>query len=347
MDGPPTPAQTPSLVSVVVPTCGRPALLVDAVASVVAQTYERIELVVVDDGSDTAEAALHDLPLDALERTAVRSFETNKGANAARNAGVTAATGDLVAFLDDDDWWHPTKLARQVDALRSAAAGVAFVGQRVVVDDRVTAVRRPSSEGDFTEQLVAGASLGTFSTVLVRAEAFDRTGPLDERLPCWQDREWYYRLADHYDFVAVPEPLVGRRVGVDAHVSDRFEVLRDVAYPRVRAKHRTRARALGPEYERQFLATLSAGVGKAALRCGRYPDARRFMARSVRLDPTVPHRYAYLAAALGGRPVHRVARTGKRTLSRLRDAVESDQASGTHTVFPPGADELDGVVNAE
>lgn len=303
-------------------------MLADAAESVAAQTYDRVELVVVDDGSRTAQEALEGVALDALERTRVRSLPDRRGANAARNAGVDAAEGDLVAFLDDDDWWYPAKLDRQVRALRAADAGVAFAGQRVVREGRVTATRRPPTGGDFFERLVVGAPFGPFSAVLVRASAFDRAGPLDESLPCWQDREWYFRLSEHCEFVGVPDLLVGRRVAADDRVSDRYAGLRDVVYPRLRRRYRERARALGPTYERRFLATLLAAVGIGAVQCREYGEARRFLGRSVRLDPTRPRRLGYLAAALGGRPAHRALQTAKRTASRLRDGGPAGSVDG-------------------
>src|SRR5215212_11526906 len=98
------------LVSVVIPTYNRRRLVVEAVESALAQTYRPLEILVVDDGStDGTEAELHRFG------SAVRYLkQPNQGAAAARNRGIRAATGELVAFLDSDDLWAPAKIEKQV-----------------------------------------------------------------------------------------------------------------------------------------------------------------------------------------------------------------------------------------
>jgi glycosyltransferase involved in cell wall biosynthesis len=106
------------LVSVVIPTCDRPDALAEALESVRAQTVDDYEIVVVDDASGDAEAVA-----EAVRRAAgarlLRSHRPGGGA-AARNRGVAAARGRLVAFLDDDDLWRPDKLARQLALLAAS-----------------------------------------------------------------------------------------------------------------------------------------------------------------------------------------------------------------------------------
>src|ERR1700712_2915091 len=99
-------------VSVVVPTRGRPSVVVGAVASALDQTVPPHEVVVVVDGPDDESVAA----LEALQdpRVRVHVHERRRGAGAARNTGVRLAEGVLVAFLDDDDRWLPTKLQRQI-----------------------------------------------------------------------------------------------------------------------------------------------------------------------------------------------------------------------------------------
>lgn len=313
------------LVSVVIPTHERPALLADAVQSVADQTYEPIELVVVDDGSSVdPDDGLRDVEGvagtdegSALTDVHLLRHGDNRGANAARNTGVEVASGDYVAFLDDDDYWRPEKVERQVAALErtSREVGVAFVGREDVdASGEVVRVERPTPGGDFAKQLAVGAHFGTFSTVMVEASAFERTGPLDERMPCWQDREWYFRLAAHYDYVAIRDLLAVRRIGELAQISDDFEAQREVAYPRLLEKHAPTVATLGPEYERRFRAELSRGVGSAALSDGRYVEAVRFLLRSLRHDPLRAKTLGYLLVALGGPWTHRVAREGRRRL---------------------------------
>lgn len=304
------------LVSVVLPTYERPELLVDAVRSVCQQTYHPIELVVVDDGSTRpAREVLADVDVGDLAATTIRRHEENRGANAARNTGIELARGEFLAFLDDDDYWKPPKLARQVRALQTTGpdVGVVFVGQEMVdAAGSVTEVRRPVAGGDFTANLARGETYGTFSTVLVRADVFEDTGMLDESFPRWQDREWYFRLAEHYDAVTVDSPLTVRRFLGQDRISDRYDELRDVVMPKFREKHFRRIRASDTASGRRFLATLYWAVGASALAAGRYRDTTRLQVRSLACYPFTLRPYLYLLLGLGGGPIHRLVRTIRR-----------------------------------
>jgi glycosyltransferase involved in cell wall biosynthesis len=113
-------------VSVVVPSHGRPQLLRTAVRSALAQTGVDLEVVVVDDGSPEPVGDLGAELGDPCVRVLRR--DVPGGVGDARNAGVAAATGEWVAFLDDDDVWAPTKLASQLQAADAAGAAWAFTG---------------------------------------------------------------------------------------------------------------------------------------------------------------------------------------------------------------------------
>ena len=112
------------LVSVVLPTYDRPALVRKAVASVGAQTYPNVELLVVDDCSPTpVEQALEGLSLGPSIAVRVLRHEENRGGNAARNTGIRVAAGEYVAFLDDDDRWHPENRPPGTSVSRIVARG--------------------------------------------------------------------------------------------------------------------------------------------------------------------------------------------------------------------------------
>ncbi len=109
----------PPLVTVIIPVHNRPALLRRALRSVLGQTLQGWEAIVVDDASDAPAAdALHDFRED--RRVCVLRLDRNGGPSAARNAGLAAAKGARVAFLDSDDEWRPDKLARQLDEARGS-----------------------------------------------------------------------------------------------------------------------------------------------------------------------------------------------------------------------------------
>ncbi|MFC6905716.1 glycosyltransferase family 2 protein [Halalkalicoccus tibetensis] len=301
------------LVSVVIPTYDRTEV-VRAVDSVRRQTYEPIELIVVDDCSQTP-AADRLGRRDGVERFECIRHEENRGGNAARVTGIEAATGEYVAFLDDDDEWAPEKVERQVQALRSSAAAVAYTGVRNVDSERRTlSLRTRRVEGDVSERLLYGNFVGTFSCVMVSADAIRRIGFPDERLPCWQDWEYYLRLSEDHEFVAIPEPLVIRHNASTGQISRSFVEKRETAYPHLRGTIERIAAPKGRLVRRKALAALDQQLGYAALANGEYADARRYLLRSVARYPLRPKVYPYLLGALGGKRVYPTLRRRKRAL---------------------------------
>ncbi len=306
--------------SVVVPTYGRPEFLPEAIESVVDQTYDEIELVVVDDCSPSPVEPQLD-GVDTGDRTLrVVRHEENQGANAARSTGIEASDGEFVAFIDDDDVWLPEKVERQVAAFEDPDVGLVATGLRYESHGEVTHVLRPQVSGDATVDLLCGDPFGTFSTLMVRRSTVDAAGLPDERFPCWQDREWPIRLSRHGQVVSVREPLVVHRMGDHEQITDDFETKRDVAYPLFVETFRPLAADYGSDVERRLVAGRATAVAGSALKAGHYDDARRFAARAIRTDPTDHEGYLLLAVSLGGRPLFR-------TLQRVKRAVAGRRAT--------------------
>lgn len=298
-------------VSVVLPTYGRPEYFEEAVESVVNQTYPAVELVVVDDCSPEPVAPLLEgIDTDGIDVTLVR-HEENRGACAARNTGIHEARGEYLAFIDDDDVWEKTKLERQVEVLESAdpAVGAVYTAQRYVEHGETTNVRAPTTSGDVTAAMLRGASLNPFSCMLVTAAAAEAAGDLDERMPSWQDREWYFRLSQHCEFAAIQEPLVVRRMGHE-QISGDFETKRDVSYPLLMSKYRPLAVEYGCEAE--FLAYLNRSLAGSALGAGRYVDAVRHAVVSLRYRPTYASAWLTMTAAVGGPVTHELGKRVRR-----------------------------------
>jgi glycosyltransferase involved in cell wall biosynthesis len=202
-------------VSVVVPTRGRPELVLRAVGSVIRQTHASLEVVVVVDGPDPpTEAALRSIRDPRLQ--VLVSPERGGGA-AARNLGIDRATGGWIAFLDDDDEWLPDKVARQLDCIRSEPALEAICFCPVYRRSRseLTLQRsRPPAPGEHaSEYLFVRRSLreqeGTIGTSTILApSALVRRIRFDERLPRYQDADFVLRAcAEGVQLVFCPEPL--------------------------------------------------------------------------------------------------------------------------------------------
>jgi len=307
------------LVSVVIPTYGRPETVVEAVRSVINQTYDRIELVIVDDASpEPVEGRVSELPLDSLSATQFIRHEENRGANVARNNGIDASNGEFIAFLDDDDRWAETKIERQVATFEAAGpkTGVVYTGLREE-KPHGTEIKTPRWRGDVVKELLSGKTFGQFSALMVRADVIEAAGHPDEQFPIWQDREWFFRLAQHCHFEPVPEPLTIRTIGRDDQISEKFEEKRDIAYPLFVEKHKDLAAEYGLRYERIFLASLRFSLGKTAVRCERYRDARKFFLLAFFAYPALTSCYAYLLASLGGETTYSLARSLREKVPQL------------------------------
>jgi len=206
-----------SLVSVVIPTYNYAGFVAHAVDSVLAQTYEPVEVIVVDDGSTDDTAAVLAPYGDRIN--VVR--QENRGLPAARNAGIRRATGEWIAFLDADDIWAPAKLAEQVALFHRLPDSVGLVCSRAsrvsddgVVDDRESGYQASGLfPEDFRDELrVWNIVEGSASSALVRKVCFDRVGLFDETLRSSEDWDMWLRIARHYDFAMVNKSLVRLRV---------------------------------------------------------------------------------------------------------------------------------------
>lgn len=199
------------LVSVIIPTYNRPQVR-EAVKSVLDQTYENLEVIVVDDCSDTpAKEYLKDVE---DERLSLFRHEENRNGSAARNTGISEASGFYIALLDDDDVWEPEKLRVQVQELkgRDKSYRVCYTGAKMVYSDHEEQII-PEKEGDITEELLKMEVNGSFgSTLLVEKEVVDEVGGFDEEFDMHQDWEFLLKVLEQCKICVVKEPLIEREV---------------------------------------------------------------------------------------------------------------------------------------
>jgi glycosyltransferase involved in cell wall biosynthesis len=185
-----------------------------AIGSVLSQTADDIELVVVDDASSDNTREVIKAFGDSRLRFLVH--ETNQGAAAARNTGIAAAKADLIAFQDSDDEWMPYKLQRQLDLISSSGPDVVAVYCGFIRYHRQKAVYEPNPtiaprQGDLAETLLEGNFITT-STLLVWRDKLLETGVLDPTLPRFQDWDLVIRLSELGYFRLIDEPLVMQHV---------------------------------------------------------------------------------------------------------------------------------------
>jgi glycosyltransferase involved in cell wall biosynthesis len=195
-------------VSVIIPAFNMERHVLRAVESVLAQDYPSIELIVVDDGSTDGTAAV----LAPMTGKLHLIRQENRGLSCARNRGILAATGELVAFLDADDFWLPGKLSAQV-ALFERDASVGFVSCDVALEseagDRVGEWRFEGGRETLLRDVFTrnAAVPGSGSAVVVRRELFAVVGLFDRSLTSLEDIDMWMRLAGITKFDCVPEPL--------------------------------------------------------------------------------------------------------------------------------------------
>ena len=193
---------SPRRVSIVVRTYNRPRRLAEALDSLARSTYRNVELVLVNDGGRPPEVA-EDFPFD-VRRV---DFEDNRGRSAAAQAGVEAATGDCVGFLDDDDVFAPEHL-ETLTAQLSGDVDVAYTDAAVVSyrpgdGGWVECGRRLAYSRDFDRGILLLDNYIPFHTVLMTREAIERAGPFDEELPVFEDWDLLIRLSRGVDFVHI------------------------------------------------------------------------------------------------------------------------------------------------
>ena len=202
------------LVSVVIPTYKRePAMLRRALESVANQTYQQLEVFVVDDSPN-------DFPLrDAVKET-VLSFESrisiryiphseSLGGSAARNTGIFASEGEFLAFLDDDDEWLPEKIEEQLVAFSDPKVGLVYCREYIVnAETGETKVgERNYRKGKVFRYLITDNFIGGASFVVVRREAIDRCGAFAP-VRSAQDAELFLRICQKYKVAFVDKPLL-------------------------------------------------------------------------------------------------------------------------------------------
>lgn len=200
---------TSSLVSVIIPTHNRAELVLRAIKSVVQQTYTNLECIVVDDASnDSTEETVRSINDD---RIIYLQHENKMHAAASRNTGIKHARGDLIAFLDDDDEWLPTKLEKQVPFILGLPEKVGMVYCWMDYYDHTGKILRevhPTLSGNIFKETLDKQPIGNSSTLLVRSNVVDDIGGLDESLQRSNDGDFIRRVCQKYEVDFIPEALV-------------------------------------------------------------------------------------------------------------------------------------------
>ncbi|MPZ76519.1 MAG: glycosyltransferase [Deltaproteobacteria bacterium] len=292
-------------VSVIIPTHNRVGFLSTAIGSVLQQSFQNFEMLVVDDASTDETANLR----ERFPDTRIRWLRHDKprGGAAARNTGIVHSRGEYIAFLDDDDEWFPEKLARQMEVMLNSAPEVAAVYTGYLVVDRasgkISGRMTPKLSGDLSQALLAANPIGGTSCMLLKRSCLEQVGLFDESLPSFQDRDLWIRISRKFHFDYVPDALLnyyvhGKKVWTNLEALERGleTMLRKYGSS---AAFRKSCSGRYLFFGIKFCEADQIGKGKAAL------------LKAIRLDPYRIKPYIYFLLTLLGPKIFMKARESK------------------------------------
>ena len=200
------------MVSVIIPTFNRRSFLQTAVSSVLSQTFRDFELLIVDDGSS-------DGTREALSRWRdgrIRYlFQERGGVSAARNRGIREARFDWISFLDSDDAWQPTKLARQLEVLEDVPEYQAIYTDEIWIrrGRRVNPRKIHRKYGGWVFRRCLPLCIISPSSMMMHRRILEERGLFDESLPVCEDYDLWLRVAAHHPVYFLQEPLIIKQGG--------------------------------------------------------------------------------------------------------------------------------------
>ena len=208
-------------VSIIIPVHNRSNELERAILSVLAQTYQEFEIIVVDDGST-------DSPEEVYRRcqdSRIKFYSIpHSGVSAARNFGVEKSSYEHIAFLDSDDEWLPEKLESQIDALqKNPQYIICYTGESWIRNGQPFPHRksRRKFSGWVFDHCLEDCFIGC-STMLMEKRLFCEVGGFDAGLPVCEDYDLWLKISAKYPMLLVPDQLIRKHGGHSDQLSNRF-----------------------------------------------------------------------------------------------------------------------------
>ncbi|MFQ5964295.1 MAG: glycosyltransferase [Candidatus Scalinduaceae bacterium] len=191
------------VISVIIPTYNRPDMLKEALKSVLSQTYQNFEIIVVNDAGEDVKAVIDALNYDG--KIVYIKHKDNRGLSAARNTGLKVARGTYIAYLDDDDIYYPNHLETLEGFLETSNYKVAYTDayqafQTWITDKYVTTEKKVTYRFDFDRNRFLVCNYIHISTIIHRKNLLDEVGFFDESLDVHEDWEFCIRLSQYCDF---------------------------------------------------------------------------------------------------------------------------------------------------
>ena len=306
------------LVTAVITTYDREDRIAGAIESVLDQTYPNMETIVIDDCSnyniaDHLSEYLSDIEL-------IRNNE-NRGANWSRATGISRAKGDYIAFLDDDDRWHPSKIERQVEAITNSPPEYNVVTTAFERNNGTTFVPETDDNAELKKKLLLGTNpVGGFSEVLVHISVVRQAGLPDIHLPSSQDIEWFIRLSQECKLIGIEEPLVDFNEESEDRITNKKVKKLPDSYGEILRKHSELVEEHGKMFKRKAWHNRNIRISTYAAANSDFEKCREHSLKALRLYPFNRTPYLLLILTLFGDRGYRLA---ERLLSKARRALAS------------------------
>jgi glycosyltransferase involved in cell wall biosynthesis len=294
-------------ITVIIPTCNRAEFLRSAIASVLNQTFQDFEIVIIDDAS-------RDHTQDVVTnfkdtRIKLIRHQVSKGAAGARNTGIMNSNCEYIAFLDDDDEWLPDKLHMQIDLLENSSPEVGGVcTSRLTINGtsrRVSYIWDPELPLDLSKD-----NFITTSSILLRRKCFEEFGLFDESMPSASDYDMWIRISKKFSFEFIREPLTKYYIHEDSITYNYGKKIRGIEI--LFEKHDEFFKSNPRSYAQQYL-----NLGVFYCYNGEVQKGRKAFKQSIRMNPfEISNYFNFCLSLLGAKRFKKIKKVKEKVFIR-------------------------------
>ena len=302
-------------VSVIIPTYNRAKLIKRSIQSVLNQTYQDFEIIVVDDGSADDTKSV----VESFNNPKIRYIrhDINKGQSAARNTGIKNAKGKYIAFQDSDDEWLPEKLEKQMSCFESPSShsGIVYCGLWRIKGKNISLIPSLSvspKDGDIHPFICRGNYI-SMPTVVCKTECFTKAGLFDEKFHHSEDWELMIRLSRYYRVKYINEPLVISHF-TPGGVNEQGLITEAKTTKQILDKHREEFKN-----NKRLLALYQYLIGNLLCQTDKHTEGKASLLNAVRLDPLYPKYLTAYSLSFFGKNIYRIFAQAKRNITMRRE----------------------------
>ncbi|MEK6557920.1 MAG: glycosyltransferase [Candidatus Margulisiibacteriota bacterium] len=211
------------LISIVLPVFNRETRLINTIESVIQQSFQDFELIIVDDGSNDSSVRIAEAYQKSYPQKIRYFIQKNRGVSSARNVGIKRARGVYLAFIDSDDLWIKSKLEKQVTKMRTLGWEVSQTEEQWVRNGKkVNAMKKHTKRSGRIFYDCLPLCLVSPSAVMIKRAVFEKIGQFDEKLLVTEDYDLWLRISLHYPIYLISEKLVVKYGGHSDQLSHKY-----------------------------------------------------------------------------------------------------------------------------